>query len=151
APTSLSATAMSSNQVTIAWTDNSDDEDGFMIERCQGLGCSNFSTIAQVGADAASFSNAGLASGASYSYRVHAFNNGGESDYSNTASATTSAPAAPAAPGDLRVTGISYYRIDLAWEDRSNNETKFELERCAGSTCSSFTKVVQTGANAASY
>jgi hypothetical protein len=152
APTTLSAIATSSSQVNITWADNSDDENGFMIERCQGAGCSNFSEIGRVGADAVSFNNAGLAAGASYSYRVHAFNGGGESDYSNTASATTqSPPSGPTAPGNLRIPAVSYSRIDLAWDDRSNNETRFELERCAGSTCSNFAKIVQPGVNAASY
>jgi hypothetical protein len=152
APTSLSAMAPSSSQVTISWADNSDDEDGFSIERCQGTGCSNFSEIGRVGADTLSFSNAGLAAGASYTYRVHAYNNGGDSDYSNTASATTQAPSGvPTAPINLRMTSISYFRIDLAWDDKSNNETKFELERCAGSTCASFAKIAQPGTNAASY
>jgi len=152
APTGLSATATSSSQVNLTWADNSGDEDGFVIERCQGVGCSNFSEIARVGANAVSFSNAGLAGGASYSYRVQAFNSGGESDCSNTASATTQAPSGgPAAPTNLRMTASSYSRIDLAWDDKSNNETNFELERCAGATCANFAKIAQPAANAASY
>ncbi|MBO0723979.1 MAG: VCBS repeat-containing protein [Blastocatellia bacterium] len=152
APTSLSAIATSSSQVNLTWADNSDDEDGFMIERCQGVGCSNFSEIARVGSNAVGFSNAGLAGGASYSYRVQSFNSGGESDSSNTASATTPAPSgSPAAPSNLRMTAISYFRIDLAWDDKSNNETMFELERCAGATCANFAKIAQPAANAASY
>jgi hypothetical protein len=152
APTSLSAIAMSSSQVNLAWADNSDDEDGFMIERCQGVGCSSFSEIARVGANAVSFNNTGLAPGASYSFRVQSFNSGGESDSSNTASAATQAPSGvPTAPGNLRMTALSYFRIDLAWDDKSNNETKFELERCTGSTCANFAKIVQPAANAASY
>ncbi|HEU0176617.1 MAG TPA: FG-GAP-like repeat-containing protein [Blastocatellia bacterium] len=152
APTSLSATAASSSQVNLTWADNSDDEDGFMIERCQGSGCSNFAEIARVGANAISFSNAGLAAGASYNYRVLAYNNGGESDSSNTASATTQASSgSPTAPNNMRMTATSYSRIDLAWDDKSNNETKFELERCAGSTCGNFTKIVEPAANATSF
>ncbi len=152
APTSLSAIAASSSQVNLTWADNSDDEDGFKIERCQGSGCSNFAEIARVGANAVSFSNAGLAAGASYSYRVRAFNNGGESDCSNSASATTQAPSGvPTAPGNLRMTATSYFRIDLAWDDKSNDETKFELERCAGSACANFAKIVEPAQNATSY
>src|SRR5262245_3183208 len=152
APTSLSAIATSSSQVNLTWADNSDDEDGFKIERCQGSGCSNFAEIARVGANAASFSNTGLAAGASYSYRVRAFNNGGESDCSNSASATTQAPSGgPTAPGNLRMTAISYSRIDLAWDDISNDETKFEMERCAGSACANFARIVEPAQNVTSY
>ncbi|HWQ31255.1 MAG TPA: hypothetical protein VNQ79_00105, partial [Blastocatellia bacterium] len=46
APTSLTATAASSSQINLAWTDNANNEDGFKIERCQGSGCTNFAEIA---------------------------------------------------------------------------------------------------------
>jgi predicted phage tail protein len=148
----LSAIAASSSQVNLTWADNSDDEDGFKIERCQGSGCSSFAEIGRVGANAVSFSNAGLAAGASYSYRVRAFNNGGDSDCSNSASATTQAPSGgPTSPGNMRMTAISYSQIDLAWDDKSNDETKFELERCAGSACANFARVGEPAQNATSY
>jgi len=64
-------------------------EQGFLIERCAGSTCTNFAQIAQVGAGVTSFQNAGLAKATTYRYRVRAFNSVGNSDYSNTASATT--------------------------------------------------------------
>ena len=42
APSGLSATAVSSSQINLAWTDNANNETGFKIESCQGAGCSNF-------------------------------------------------------------------------------------------------------------
>jgi titin len=33
-PSALSAGAVSSSQINLAWTDNSDNEDGFRLERC---------------------------------------------------------------------------------------------------------------------
>jgi hypothetical protein len=89
APSGLSATATSSSQINLAWTDNSNNEDGFKIERCQGAGCSSFAQIATVGAGVTSYPDTGLAAATSYSYRVRAYNAGGDSAYSNTASATT--------------------------------------------------------------
>ena len=38
-------------------------------------------------------------------------------------------PGAPAAPANLRATPVSRSRIDLSWEDRSGNETGFEITR----------------------
>ena len=35
APTDLVATALSPTQINLAWTDNSDNENGFNILRCQ--------------------------------------------------------------------------------------------------------------------
>jgi len=99
APTGLTATAAGQTQINLAWTDNASDETGFQIERCTGAGCSSFAQIATVGANVTTYSNTGLSSATSYSYRVRANNANGNSGYSNTASATTAAPpdAAPVA------------------------------------------------------
>lgn len=102
APTGLTATATSSSQINLSWTDASSNEDGFKIERCQGAGCSDFAQIATVGAGATSYSNTGLTASTSYSYRVRAYNSGGDSAYSNTASATTS--SGPTSTGRLSPT-----------------------------------------------
>lgn len=93
APSSLSATSVSDSQVDLAWADNSGNEDGFTIERDSGSG---FAVIATVGSNVTSFSDTGLGCETSYSYQVKATNCGGDSGYSNIASATTgTCPAGP--------------------------------------------------------
>lgn len=57
----------------------------------------------------------------------------------------------PAAPSNLRVTGVGKNYVKLAWNDNSNNETNFVVERCTGSGCSSFTEVASLSANTTSY
>src|SRR5439155_11556567 len=94
APTSLAAAAVSTSQINLSWTDNATTEDGFRIERCAGAGCTGFAEIATVGANVVSYQNTGLTASTSYSYRVRAYNAGGTSPYSNTATATTPAPPA---------------------------------------------------------
>ena len=89
APSSLTAAAASASQINLTWSDNSANETGFVIERCQGAGCGNFAALVPVGANTTSYSNTGLAASTSYSYRVAATNGAGASPYSNTASATT--------------------------------------------------------------
>jgi len=88
-PGGLAATAVSSSQINLSWTDNSTDETGFKIESCQNAGCTNFAQIAQVGTNTTSFSNTGLSRNTRYRYRVRAFNTGGNSAYSNIAAART--------------------------------------------------------------
>ncbi len=87
APSGLLASAFSSSQIDLSWTDNADNELGFYIERSlDGLG---FSQVGSVGIDVTTYSDTGLTPGETYFYRVQSYNSLYQSDYSNTASATT--------------------------------------------------------------
>ncbi len=83
-PSSLSATAVSSSQVNLSWTDNSSDETGFTVER--KTGSSSFASIGSAAANATSFSDSTVSAGETYTYRVRAFNVDTESGFSNEAS-----------------------------------------------------------------
>jgi K319L-like, PKD domain/Fibronectin type III domain len=89
APSNLTATAVSSSEIDLSWTDNSDNETEFKIERSTDAGVT-FTEIATVGADVTTYPDTGLAPSTTYAYRVRASNSGGDSDYSNTATAVTS-------------------------------------------------------------
>lgn len=89
APSNLSATATSSSQIDLAWTDNSSDETSFSIERStDGM---NFSSHDTVGADVNTYTDTGLLASTTYTYRVRSTNAVGSSLPSNTVSATTQA------------------------------------------------------------
>lgn len=151
APTGLTAAATSYTQIDLSWADNSGNETGFKVERCTGVDCGDFAQIATVGAGVTSYANAGLAASTSYSYRVWAYNDGGDSDYSNTAAAATQAlPAPPTAPTGLTATATSYSQINLTWTD-SDTEAGFKIERCTGAECSGFAQIATVGANVTSY
>jgi hypothetical protein len=151
-PTGLTATAVSSSQINLTWIDSDTTEQGFKIERCLGAGCSDFTQIATVDANVIIFSNTGLTSSTTYSYRVRAYNASGDSSYSNTASAVTQgAPVLPAAPTNLTALVISKNQINLFWTDNADNETGFRIERCKGSTCTNFTLISTVGVNVSSY
>jgi hypothetical protein len=87
APTNLTATAVSSNQINLSWTDHSNNETGFKVERSR-LGRS-FRQIATVRANVTRYADIGRHRSTTYRYRVRAYNAGGNSAYSNIASATT--------------------------------------------------------------
>jgi chitodextrinase len=90
APAGLSAIAASSAQINLAWTASTDNVavTGYLVERCQGAGCSTFVQIATP--TATSLNNTGLSSGTSYSYRVRATDAAGNlSAYSSVASSAT--------------------------------------------------------------
>jgi hypothetical protein len=72
--------------VSLNWTDNSSNEQGFYIERAPS-GTSNFARVGQVAANLRTYSQSGVTAG-TYLYRVQAFNTttGRVSAYSNPVS-----------------------------------------------------------------
>ena len=148
-PSSLVATAVSASQVALAWEDNSDNEDGFQIERCTGVGCTGFTPLTSVGPNVRTYLDGGLTPGTVYSYRVRAYNAGGGSGFSNTASRAT--PGAPVAPSSLVAAVVSASQINLTWQDNSSNEDGFQVERCTGVGCTGFTPLTSVGSNVRTY
>lgn len=148
APSSLTASASSATAITISWTDNSTNEDNFILERQTGGGA--WTQVATLAAGTTTYSNTGLTASTAYSYRVMATNSVGDSSYSNTASATTqAAPAAPAAPSSLASVANSATSVTLTWTDNSNNETSFLVERQIGS--GAFSQIGTVGSNVNTY
>ena len=129
APTNLAADAESSSQITINWTDNSDNETGFEIERSPD-GSTGWVEITDVGEGITMFTDIGLTPSTAYYYRVRAYNGKYTSDYSNTANATTlSGVTIPADPSSLIAEAVSYSQINLSWTDNADNEYGFKIER----------------------
>ena len=82
APSRLSATVISYSQINLTWLDNSNNEDGFEIERStDGV---NYTVLATVNANTPYYYDMGPFSLVNYYYRVRAYNSIGDySDYSN--------------------------------------------------------------------
>lgn len=89
APTNLTGTPISRTQINLAWTDNSNNETGFRLERCQNATCTNFAQVVQTAANVTSYSNTGLKRNTTYRYRVRAYNAAGNSSYSNIVNVKT--------------------------------------------------------------
>jgi hypothetical protein len=89
APSNLVAQAISKASITLTWTNNAANQDGVKVERCKGATCTNFVQIAQLTGSPATFTDTSLTANTIYKYRVRAYNSGGDSPYSNTASAKT--------------------------------------------------------------
>ncbi|MDB6029280.1 MAG: hypothetical protein JWM68_5503 [Verrucomicrobiales bacterium] len=92
APSGLTATAVSSSQINLAWTDNSTNEANFIVARSTVAG-GPYTDIATLAANTTSYPNTGLAASTTYYYVVRASNGGGASANSNQASATTQTPS----------------------------------------------------------
>jgi hypothetical protein len=103
-------------QLTLTWTDNATDETGYKVERKPGL-CSGTGTFAEIAANlpanTVTYSDTGLAAGATFCYRVRAFNAAGSSAYTNAADGTTT--AVPGAPTNLQITREWLFEGTVAW------------------------------------
>ncbi len=116
-PTNLIASATSSSRIDLSWTDNSDNEAGFKLERStNGV---DFVQIAAVGPGVTNRADIGLAPDTTYLYQVRAFNAAGDSPYSNPAQAKTlpTPPdtTPPAAITNLTISGVTSNSVSLLW------------------------------------
>src|SRR6266705_124701 len=94
-PSNLLATAAGTGGINLSWTASSDNVGvtNYLIERCQGSGCSSFAQVAT--SSTTTFSDTGLLSSTSYSYQVRATDAAGNlSGYSNVSTTTTNQSAA---------------------------------------------------------
>ncbi|HEX6085256.1 MAG TPA: NF038122 family metalloprotease [Thermoanaerobaculia bacterium] len=86
APTSLVATPAGSASIRLGWVDTATNEADFRIERKDG---GNWTEIAAVASNVVSYEVGGLAADSTYTFRVRARNEGGDSAYTAEASAKT--------------------------------------------------------------
>ena len=114
APSGLTATAASTSQINLAWTDNSSNESNFVIQRATNSSFTSPTAIT-VAANATSYQDTGLSASTTYYYRVQATNSSTSSSYSNTANATTQSPPPPPPTGYAAAVAadspVSYWRL----------------------------------------
>ncbi len=146
APSSLKASAVSSSEIELTWEDNSDNETGFIIERKKSGG--SYIRIAEVDEDVTSYTNSGLSVNTKYYFRVRAYNDTGNSGYSNEVSATT-LDVPPDGPSRLAAGTLSTSRIKLTWVDNSDNELGFKIERKKSG--GSYTQIAEVDEDVTSY
>ena len=145
APRSLTITNSATGNL-LRWIDSSNWETGLRIERCDGAGCTAFTTVGQVGGNGTSFADGSVTPSAVYRYRVFAFNAGGDSVASNVAEATT----LPSAPTSLTAATASPTQIDVTWALVAG-ASGYRIERCATAGCTSFSQVGQVGAGVTTF
>jgi hypothetical protein len=117
------------HQITLNWTDNSSNEDGFEIEKStDGF---NFEPLANVSANVTTYTDAGLLTDPhSVFYRVRAFDSAGSSVASGTWDLNT--PPPPPAPTNATASAISPNEVDLSWQDNTGLENPYHIYRRVG-------------------
>ena len=149
APTNLSATALPATQVSLSWTASTEPGgviSSYLVERCQGSGCTSFS---QIGTSVSTtYTDSALTASTIYNYRVRAkdaVNNVGP--YSAPSTVTTQAWPTPSAPTNVNATAISPVEIDLSWAastEIGGTISTYFVERCQGTGCTNFAQVGTT-------
>lgn len=145
-PVVLTARAVSTSQINLSWTNNSDNITDLYVERSRAPR-GPWKRVVNVPANASSCANAALAAGTTYYYRVMV----NDSPYSNVASATTLSGPTDRLPDRLSATATGSNQIDLSWSDNFGEVTGFKIERCEGKGCSNFTEIASVADNPTSY
>ncbi|MCK4500677.1 hypothetical protein KAU11_09265 [Candidatus Babeliales bacterium] len=85
-PTNLDATVVDDNKIRLDWIDNSITEEGFKIERKRTL--EDYEIIAEVNENITSYIDENVEIGITYYYRIYAFTQEVQSNYSNEIAAS---------------------------------------------------------------
>lgn len=151
-PSAVTATYNSDTQITVTWTDNASDEDGFIIQRRDDTG-SGWGAYTQIGtavADAVSFVDNSTNNAANppttnerYQYKVLAQNISGNS----TGASSSSIDTKPSAPTIGTATVDSTTAITWTWTDNANFEDSYRITYVTGGV----DPVTDILANATSY
>lgn len=114
-PSDLSVVPVSGSELRLEWTDNSDNELGFIIYRGNQQFGTSFTVIDTVPPNTVVYNNVGLTDQTTYFYFVNAFNSDGLSlDRSNIASEKTA--DVPLVPTNIRFKSLSPTSIEITWD-----------------------------------
>ncbi len=162
-PTGFSVTSTAATTAVLSWTDPAANlPTQFQIDTIASTTCSSFSgatttTDAFVGAGAANTATiTGLTPNTAYCFRIRSEAAGPYySSYVTTAATpSTTTQSVPTAPSELVISSVSSTAIELRWQDRSSDETNWEVQRCdatsSTASCTTFTAISANGCAAAS-
>ncbi len=148
APTGVTATNVSGTENTISWTDTSNNELWFEVQRSQNGGA--YTQIATTSANATSYSDTGATADQTYQYRVRAFNIVGNSAFAQSNQVVT-ATVVPSAPTQFStfVSTSSPANVYIGWTHSGTNEDGFAVDRSTDNV--NFTEIGTTTRDTSSY
>ena len=150
APTSLTATGVSTSQINLAWTapSGANNLDGYKIEYNDG---SWQNLVADTGGTGTTHSHTGLSTGNSFTYRVSGLN--GSLAGLSSATAQGSTYAVPSAITDLSGTGLTGSSLRISWTAPSSTPalTGYMIEISEDNFSTSTTLESNTGDTDTSY
>ncbi|MDR0353471.1 MAG: fibronectin type III domain-containing protein, partial [Opitutaceae bacterium] len=131
-PSGLTATAASSSSITLAWTASPTSGATYELKRKLGDADSaaTYAKVDDLAAGSTSYTDTGLDSSTTYTYRLHAVKNGLYSSSAVEATATTKLTT----PDDFIAEATAWNTIILSWTPVSETGATYELERKLVST-----------------
>lgn len=161
APVLLSAvadTVENTSSVNLSWQDNTEFEENFIVERCNGNCSGSFVVNDSLTAPAnpgkggtVNWTDATACSG-TYTYRVRAVRTTAPVWTTATSAAELAATTvSPAAPVMISATRQNEEDILLSWADTTNDETGFTVERCIGGSCREVHAPAQAGTGTVNF
>jgi photosystem II stability/assembly factor-like uncharacterized protein len=145
-PSGLTLKVISNSSVRLKWEDNSDNEDGFRVER--RTAATSWTQLYVTSSSSTRYTDNDLTSSEEYFYRLCASNSFGESKFSNTVSVKTG--SIPFAPQNLQALPNGINSMVLSWNDMSDNENGFYVYRKEWNS-DSFKKIDDISENSNSY
>ncbi len=136
-PTNLTARAVSSQEISLTWEDNSNNETNFLIQRSEDG--TTWSNVGAVDANATSYLDQGLLPATTYYYRIRSENWEASSSFTESVSAGTLVSVANSEPGRLPnyVLNQNYPNpfnpaTKLSYSLREAGQVKLEIFNIAG-------------------
>jgi hypothetical protein len=138
-PSDLVAEVVNTTDIKLNWTDTTTTETGFRVVRCTGAGCDlndlgdPTRTTFDVDAGVNTFTDTTGCPGETYSYQIQAYRDtigNWETAFVNFTADLPTAGLAP--PTALIKTDFAQTTVSLEWNDNSNDETFYHIERCTG-------------------
>ena len=124
APTNFAVSSVTAASVSLSWSDNSEGETDYVIERSVDNG-NSFLVLETLPADANGYTDTDVSEDSVYVYRIQAERNGTGSPYSESITTATHLIA----PAGVTAIAAGPTSVDLSWTDASTAESSYELER----------------------
>ena len=152
APSNLTVTSFTETGVSLQWQINGTGHVGVRIVRTTDPTWKYFEQIHwSSNPDLTQFTDNFVSPEQSLRYKITVFNfSEGTAPYSNEVAVIIPGVAAPIAPFDLYAVPFSDTVIDLFWNDASNDETGFKIERREG-VLGAWSEIATVGQNVTTY
>jgi uncharacterized delta-60 repeat protein len=142
----LSLDAPSKPGIMVTWTDNSDNETYFLVQRSVENN-TQFTGVIQT--TNTGYMDLNVQYNQTYYYRVRSLNSTGFSEFTEEMSINTGSPAGNA-PTEVTAEALTHSSVKITWKDNHSSEISYNLYRSQNPT-SGFTEFVNMAANSTEY